>query len=628
MLKFISALLLIPVFCWGQVQPPVPYDLFPLKTDKRGRHYLEVEGKKWRANDRAAKYTLKGLQGNPQGTKTGIRLNFSGTLKSGTLYYGLIPYGETAHPQPVFFKRGIPIKKGQVHIPIKGNLEKKYDMVNWEDNGYGIIGFRVVDDKGQMLYDGRVQFEGKGPFQVGPTIIEGPFVNCITPSSVMISFSSLQKSDFFVLEVNGMIDTLAGAENYVIPVNHLAPNTRYAYSITAGKHKQTHEFFTSPENGSREPFKFAYASDSRHGSGGGERRIHGANAYIMKKMAALAVQQEAAFFQFSGDLINGYINSPEEMDLQYANWKRAIEPFSHQMPWYIAFGNHESLSRAFVAPRFKGTRITIDRFPYDTESGEAVFARNFVNPNNGPLSEDGASYDPNPETMDFPPYSETVFHYQYGNVAMVVLNSNYWYSPNKKWVEKSSGGLHAYVMDMQLKWFEKTMHELEENPTVDHIFVTLHTPFFPNGGHVQDDMWYHGNNKYRTYVAGKPLEKGIIERRDELLDIIINKSEKAIAILTGDEHNYAKTKLTPEVEIYPKNWDKPRLTRNRTIWQINNGAAGAPYYAQENTPWTPAVSGFSTQNALVLISVDGAAIFMEVISPDTLEKLDAVQLRE
>jgi len=31
------------------------------------------------------------------------------------------------------------------------------------------------------------------------------------------------------------------------------------------------------------PFTFAYTSDSRAGSGGGERNIYGVNAYIMKK---------------------------------------------------------------------------------------------------------------------------------------------------------------------------------------------------------------------------------------------------------------------------------------------------------------------------------------------------------
>ncbi|MCY7327321.1 MAG: hypothetical protein LH618_02090, partial [Saprospiraceae bacterium] len=101
--------------------------------------------------------------------------------------------------------------------------------------------------------------------------------------------------------------------------------------------------------GSRQPFSFAYASDSRSGYGGGERNIYGTNA---------------------------------------------------------------------------------DGFPYETHSGEAVFAQMFVSPLNGPHSEDGTKYDPDPYRRgDFPSYSENVYHYRYGNMAMVVLNSDYWYAP-------------------------------------------------------------------------------------------------------------------------------------------------------------------------------------------------------
>ncbi|RMG27125.1 MAG: hypothetical protein D6730_07830, partial [Bacteroidetes bacterium] len=169
--------------------------------------------------------------------------------------------------------------------------------------------------------------------------------------------------------------------------------------------------------------------------------------------------------------------------------------------------------------------------------------------------------------------------------------------------------------------------ELERDANIDHIFVTQHTPCFPNGGHVQDDMWYNGRNDFRPFVAGNPLPKGIIERRDELLDILVNKSQKVIAILTGDEHNYARTRIDGSMNIYPENYIGSRIQLSRTIYQINNGAAGAPYYAQEQTPWSDHVSGFTTQNALVFFEVEGKKIYMRVLNPDTLEEVDELQLR-
>ena len=141
-------------------------------------------------------------------------------------------------------------------------------------------------------------------------------------------------------------------------------------------------------------------------------------------------------------------------------------------------------------------------------------------------------------------------------------------------------------------------------------------------------MWYNGNNQYRPYIGGRPLSKGIIERRDEYLDLLINKSNKVLAIFTGDEHNYNRLKISPEMTIYPEMYFSDRIEISRSVWQINNGAAGAPYYAQEQTPWTEHVQGFTTQNALVLIQVDGKKVDLKVINPDTLELIDEAILRE
>jgi hypothetical protein len=139
-------------------------------------------------------------------------------------------------------------------------------------------------------------------------------------------------------------------------------------------------------------------------------------------------------------------------------------------------------------------------------------------------------------------------------------------------------------------------------------------------------MWYNGNNTPRATVAGKPLAKGIIERRDDLLTLI-QKHPKVLAVLTGDEHNYNRTRLDAAVPIYPPAWDKPKVELKRPFFQINNGAAGAPYYAQDVTPWSAAVSGFSTQHAVCLLIVEGPKVRIETVNPETLEVIDRAVLR-
>ncbi|MDH3649680.1 MAG: metallophosphoesterase family protein [Saprospiraceae bacterium] len=590
-------------------------------------YYFVNRGEKLPELNRKKIYGLRAMMGSPMGTETGVRFDFSDTTFTGILYFGFIPYGDSKHPMPVYFRQNLPIVGGTVDLNIPLFLRGTYDMVGWEQSGKGTLGYRVVNHVGEFIYDGIISFKGTGPFEIDCTLIEGPFVTNVEPHGAVLSFQTNQAVSAKIYVGPLEITEPRRVTHHEIPLNGLEPDSLYEYRIEYGDNEVSYSFRTAPALGTRKPFTFAYASDSRAGQGGGERAIYGANAYIMKKIMALAHMKKAAFMQFSGDLINGYLTSKEDMHLQYANWKRAIQPFAHYMPVYISMGNHEAVVRMFVDTTTKSV-YQIDRFPFETESAETLFAQNFVNPENGPDSEDGAHYDPDSNKVDFPSYKENVFYYLHDNVAMIVLNSDYLYAPTSLAINRTGGGLHGYIMDNQMAWLEKTVADLENNKDIDHIFVTQHTPCFPNGGHVRDDMWYAGNNDFRPWINGRALPHGIIQRRDQLLDIIVNRSTKIRAILTGDEHNYNRLELTPDTQIYPEIYFAPRIKLNRTVYQINNGAAGAPYYAQEQTPWTPYVSNFTTQNALVFVHVLGSKIQVEVLNPDTLEEVDNFWLVE
>lgn len=599
--------------------PPIHHNL---SKDDLGP-YFEIRGKKYYQAILAKGHGLPGVLGNPQGDQDGIVFDFQDSTLNGNLYYGFIPFGDSKHPLPVYFRSPEKIEAGKVNVSIR-ELGGRYDMIGWEESGKGTLGYRIADDKGTMIYDGIIGFKGKGPFEIDDTIIEGPFVNLLSESGAVISFKTNTEIRGEVV-INGKGFKSKRGVTHEIEVKGLNPGTTYDYTVNYGENSQSYSLKTAPAPGSRSAFTFAYASDSRSGNGGGERNVGGVNSYIMKKIMALNTLKEVSFMQFTGDMITGYLTYIDETKLEYANWKRSIEPYAHYFPVISGMGNHEVITNFYFEPS-SSIRVTVDKFPFADQSSEYVYAQEFVNPTNGPSSEDGATYDPSSSTNDFPSYKENVFFYTYDNVAVVVMNSNYWYSPSSRLLQFIGGNLHGYIMDNQLKWFEKTISRLEKDDNIDHIFVTQHTPFFPNGGHVQDDMWYNGNNDYRPVVAGKRVAKGIIERRDELLDIIVNKSQKVRAILTGDEHNYCKTEITPETNRYPEVYLPPKIELNRTIYQINNGAAGAPYYAQEETPWTPYTSGFTTQNAVVYFHIEGESILMEVINPVTLEKVDELKL--
>ncbi len=624
MKRILTAFLFIGngIICSAQ-QHYIPKSHANIHYDEKGRLYFQKDNQRFYADTSGPRYTLEKLFGNPKGTDDGIDLDF-GNFK-GSVTYGLIPYGQAAHPLPIF-RFTTALKDGKASINMKRDFRSPYDFVGWSDNKGFTIGYRLTTETGLVVFDGEVAVTGTGPFKVVPTIYEGPFVSNITDTEATIWFNTTEAIAATLLIDGKTIKETSPASYHEIKLSKLQPGKKYSYTIQTGTHRQSYHFKTAPRPGSRKPFMFAYTSDSRSATGGGERNIYGANTYIMKKVAALAYQQGAAFMQFTGDMVNGYLSNPEDMHVQFCNWKKAIEPFWHYMPFYVGQGNHEALGYIF-RDSSGAQKAFIDKFPYELESAEKAMKDAFVNPENGPDTEDNNKYDPNPEETDFPSYKENVFYYTYDNVAMIVLNSDYWFAPTMSRETSTGGGLHGYLMDNQVAWLRKTIQQLEKNPAIDHIFLTQHTPVFPNGGHSGDDMWYHGNNDKRTYIAGKPVDKGIIERRDEYLDILINQSKKVVAVLTGDEHNYNRLKLTKEVTIYPENYPHKKLNVSRPIYQINNGAAGAPYYAQEKLPWSAHTKAFSVENAVCLFYINGKSIRMKVVNPDTLNPIDEIQLR-
>ncbi len=578
--------------------------------------------------DKHTFFTLDNIRIEPKETEKGLFFDFNNEEFYGTIHYGLFAKNSSLYPHPVYFRKNAKIIEGKAEVDISV-LKGKYDIAGWEESGKARVGYRITDNYGKIIYNGIIDIKGKGPFNVDMSVIAGPYINNLTENQVVIWFETNKQCSAYV-EVNGQKYTESelnsnGGKYHEITIDNLKSDTKYNYTVHYGKNQLSYYFTTTPTQGSRNPFTFAYTSDSRAGSGGGERDVYGVNAYIMKKMAVLAAHNEASFFQFTGDMINGYSSSIGKTNLEYANWKSAVEPMWHYFPFNVGHGNHEVLVNVFDDGSSYG--ISVDKFPFDTESAEKIFSDGFVNPKNGPKSEDGAYYDPDKTKLDFPEYGETVFYYIYDNVAMVVLNSNYWYAPSTVMIPEIGGNPHGYIMDNQLKWLDETISELNNNSSIDHIFVTIHTPAFPNGGHANNDMWYYGNNNIRPTVAGTPVKKGIIERRDEFLDIMINKSDKVIALLCGDEHNYSRMKLTKKTPIYPEGYKGKKLKVNRPFWQITNGSAGAPYYGQEQLPWTESVEKFSTQYALMLFDIHGEKVSLRVINPDTLEEIETVDLK-
>jgi hypothetical protein len=586
-----------------------------LTISKNGQQLKDLEKKDM--------YTLSQMLGDAKGTETGILLDFKKTGFNGSVAYG--PFNiEAEFPTVAFLAKPIKLVDGKVLLEMKKTFKGVNDFFRLSEKGGGILGYRVIDADGRIIYEGRIAFTGKGPYTVVPTITEGPLINNLVDTGSVISYETQVSVKTSITLNNQTFEDKEETTHHEIAVTGLQPGTDYKYSIHYGDRADTHHFKTAAKTGGRKPFDFAFAGANRATSGGGERDFGGTNYQASRAIMATAIMRGAVFMQATGDMTNGGNPTEDGHLMEYANWKRALEPFWSKIPVYAGFGDHEVNYTTFAQDTVTKKFPKIDRFPYATESGEATFARAFIHPTNGPESEDGASYDPSSSQLDFPTYKENVYFYTYDNIAMIVLNTEYWkaHDPNV------SGCPEGYIMDQQLKWLNETVQRFEKDPAIDHIFVNVHSAVFPNGDHASGAMWYNGNNTERAIIAGTKVNKGIIERRDEILDICVNRSKKFLAFLSADEHNFAFLEINKDFPLYTKDYTGSKLKLARNFYHINNGCGGSAPYAMLPTPWSSNYRFFTEPPAVALIHVNGKAVELKAFNCETFGKIcENVKLR-
>lgn len=613
----------LQTFSQSNSRAEIPAVLSGLTYDSDGNLNLIKDGQNYTELKKTEPYNLSQMIGNPTGTETGIMIDLQMPDFNGTVAYG--PYVETdEYPTVAFLPKDVKMTNGKALLEFKKVFTKANDFYRFQDKGKGIIGYRIMDNNGRIIYEGRAAFQGKGPFEVLPTIIEGPMVNNLSQDGCVISYETQVPVKSSIKIGDKEFTDAVAATHHEIIIKGLEPATNYNYSVSYGNRTDNHNFKTAAKEGSRKPFTFAFVSANRATTGGGERDFGGTNYQSTRTIMATAILNNAVFVQATGDITTGANISEDGHLMEYANYKRALEPFWFKTPIYVGFGDHEPNKKSLTDPIAKKSK-SIEVFPYATQSGEATFAKAFVNPTNGPESEDGASYDPNPGKLDFPTYKENVYYYTYDNVAMIVLNTEYWESKDPL---ATSGCPEGYIMDQQTKWLKETMEKMEKNTNIDHIFVSIHGAAFPNGDHLADAMWWNGDNTSRAVVAGVPLSKGTIERRDEILDICVNKSKKFIGFLSGDEHNFSFLEITPASSIYADNYSGTKLKISRSFYNINNGGGGSAPYGILTSPWSANYKYFTQPPVAALISVNGKSVTLKAISGETFGRIcNDVKLR-
>lgn len=570
-------------------------------------------------------------------------------------HYGVIlPEEELGFPS---YRKSVKesLPDGQIRVTlhqIKMDISK-LESVDYNtgliENKGGVIVYRIEafdpHIKATRFYNRRFRYKREGEPKTGTyakciTLTEGPFVDRVTHHSAVISWETDQASQGTVMIKDTEVTDDTVSTRHEVLITGLKPDRRYAYSVRYAADEgitRSYSFRTAPTPGSQRPFKFGFMSDSRAGESGGECSVNGVNEKILSEFTSSLYYKGANFICFGGDLVNGYTSDARNFESQLETWKRIVQPVAARIPIYEGIGNHEQMGNFYKVPDpvEKGEFFMLFTDREGKESVEAYFAREFVNPQ-------GSIYGfnaPRPEVRllglggaeEGPSYDENVYSFNYGNAHFIALNNNYWYTGQKdapgfsrEYADKEAnnialkqfgGNREGYLRKNQLEWLEQDLQAAQDDENIDWVFIYLHEPPFPNGGHLTDAMYWG--------ISGRGELGGCNDSDAPLGDVIgmrnrfwkiVAKYAKVLAVLCGHEHNYNRMRI--DSMIHPD--------YQFQVWQIVSGRCGAPYYVQDKSvPWAKKVESFSPSKHYCLFTVDGPKVSLTVYS-DTGQVLDQV----
>jgi|SaaInl4_135m_RNA_FD_contig_111_114029_length_4363_multi_3_in_0_out_0_2 hypothetical protein len=548
----------------------------------------------------------------------------------GVLYYGHIhPDQNLPNPRYRFYQHEPKHGEGKekthtFQIPFSqkwGSPERtKYDVIPLAKAG-GVVVLRLEFNNPKLqssdAYETSFRYhkDSNGTRSLQPHFIAGPFYDTHGASHAVISFNlSMASAGRIRLRRKGSTSSRLIAFSSGVDQEVTLPGVQegalYSYQVELPiKGGKSGQWYSYPEVSIRipsshfRPFSFACMSDSRSSHGGADVNRQGTNTQSIKQLFRMAYERGSDFLFFPGDLIDGYTTSVPDYEQQFLTWKKASTGIHRFLPIFEGMGNHEALIKRYKVPKdSKVQPLAYGSFsiPHPAFSSEAFFAKQFVNPKNGPPSEGGAT----------PPYAETVYSVVLNGVGFLMLNTNYWYSSDP---ETLGGNLEGYIMDRQIKWMEEALTSFQSRKDIHHVFVFAHEPAFPNSVHIADAMYYHGGVPEKN---GGFDRRWVVKRRD-LFWKLLSTHSKVRFVMFGDEHNYSRTIIPPDEN---KGWKNP-------VTQLISGGVGAPYYRNlYNLPWSKHVQSIDWKQNFVHVTVKKDEVIGSTISI-TGEIIDQFSLR-
>ncbi len=523
------------------------------------------------------------------------------------------------------FRASAALAGGRGIVPVADLFDPAKNSEGWTNTAWIAVRMSLfLEQRGQDralgVYETRVTF-ARTPhgFAVLPGLVAGPLVagiNSDRPDRAILCFATDRPVAPRVVLNTGAAFGGPVATRHRVEIVGLHPLSDYQYQVCLGAFKSPWYALRTPPARGLDVVRFGVVGDFRADFGGGDRDLAGSNRAALDALAAQALAQDCDFLVAAGDLGAGFTVARDDLLGQWQAWQQGVAGFWSTRPVFPLMGNSDLLLRVF---RDGDRRAALDRWPYATESSEALFAATFPAPGNGPAPADPRR----------PPYAGTVYSFHYGPALFIALNNNYWYSSDPA---RYGGSPAGYLMPDQLAWLEAQLQRAETDPAVRQVFVFAHHPVFPCGAHRGDGMWYDGDNAVRaaTWRNGRldPEPAGVLEARDRLLRAVAGHA-KVTAVFTAHEHAYYRLRIDRHVPIgnlaiddangdgriaWPAERAAPLPGLARPTWYLTAGGGGGPYYAEQPTPWADYWRGqpdptagftYSPQESLAVVAADG-----------------------
>ena len=193
------------------------------------------DGPDFRLRRKTADFTLSSVTPQVAGAPDGLRLLFTSIgMRNGTLTYGLIPYGQSSFPTAVLRFEVKIDTNGAAFLPISKHLKDSYDHSGWQKKNFGVIGYRLTDPTGLIVYEGKQAFARteKG-FEPRPTVQRGPFVSEVTDKQAVLWYET-SAPVFTSIKTDAAEDTFFSRDrkmHHEVRLTNLQAGSEYWYTV-------------------------------------------------------------------------------------------------------------------------------------------------------------------------------------------------------------------------------------------------------------------------------------------------------------------------------------------------------------------------------------------------------------